>query len=89
MLCFLKLIDLEADVFPGEKEIVAKIFLAIKQGNSVLFDEEIQKLKEILNSYQEEFHLDVTDVLNRRLGDDCETLLHQTAMLNRRANFVW
>lgn len=66
-----------------------RIFLTIKRGNVNSFEQEIEKLKEILDSYREEYHLDITDILNQRLGDDCETLLHQAAMINRRANFVW
>lgn len=66
-----------------------KIFLTIKRGNVVSFEQEIQKLNEILDTYREEYHLDITDILNQRLGNDCETLLHQAAMINRRANFVW
>ncbi len=46
-------------------------------------------MSEILDSYREEYHLDMTDVLNQRLGDDCETLLQRSAMVNKRATFVW
>ncbi len=46
-------------------------------------------MSEILDSYREEYHLDMTDVLNQRLGEDCETLLQRSAMVNKRANFVW
>ncbi|KAK4008263.1 hypothetical protein OUZ56_013410 [Daphnia magna] len=79
----------DKDLFPGEKEIRESIFLAIKRGNSDLLDEEIEKLSEILDSYREEYQLDITDVLNHRLGDNCETLLHQSASMNKRAPFVW
>ncbi|XP_046452229.1 ankyrin repeat and zinc finger domain-containing protein 1-like [Daphnia pulex] len=79
----------DKDLFPGEKDIIENIFLTIKRGNADLFDKEIDKLSEILDSYREEYHLDMTDVLNQRLGDDCETLLQRSAMVNKRANFVW
>ncbi|KAI9554096.1 hypothetical protein GHT06_019368 [Daphnia sinensis] len=79
----------DKDLFPGENEIRENIFLAIKRGNSDLLDKEIEKLSEILDSYREEYQVDITDVLNHRLGDSCETLLHQTASMNKRAPFVW
>lgn len=65
------------------------IFLSVKRGNVDLFDKEIDKLSEILDSYREEYHLDITDVLNQRLGDDCETLLQRAVMINKRSTFVW
>jgi hypothetical protein len=65
------------------------ICLSIKRGNTDLFNKEIEKLSEILDSYREDYHLDMTDVLNQRLGDDCETLLKRAAMINKRATFVW
>lgn len=54
-----------------------------------VFELEIGKLAEILESYKEDYHLEITDVLNQRLGNDCETLLHQATQTGKRANIVW
>lgn len=79
----------DTDLFPGEKEIMEKILLAIRRGNLNSFEQEIENLSDILSSYKEDYHLDITDILNQRLGDDCETLLHQATKLTKRSNIVW
>ena len=87
--CSLIKADIGIDLFPGEKEIIDNIFDAIKRGNVSLFKEEINKLSEILIAYKDDYHLELNEVLNRRFGDNCETLLHKTAALHKRGNFVW
>lgn len=78
----------ENDLFPGEKETIENISLAVKRGDTKSFDQEIEKLKAILDSCREEYHLDVAEVLNQRLGENCETLLHQAAM-SKRPSILW
>ena len=61
---------------------------AVSRGNVKNFEKELEKLKEILNVYHEEFHLELTDVLNQRIGQECRTLLH-VAAISKRAAIVW
>lgn len=75
-------------LFPGEKEIMEKLREAVSRGNVNNFQKEIEKLQEILNAYHEEFQLELTDVLNQRIGQECNTLLH-IAAISKRATIVW
>lgn len=81
--------DEREDFFPGEKDIMERILKYIQQGNASLFEGEIDKLSEIVSSYKEEYHLDLSEILNQRIGENCETLLHKTAAIHKRSNFVW
>lgn len=84
------LLDFEiCGMFPGEKEMIDKIRIAIEKGDGSRFDEEIQKLSGILDAYRDEYHLEVQDVLNNRLGSDCITLLHKAAGTRKRSDLVW
>lgn len=76
-------------MFPGEKEIINNISTAIQKGDSSKFDQEIQKLSEILYSYKDEYQLEIQDVLNNRLDTDCNTLLHKAAGTRKRGDLVW
>ena len=76
-------------MFPGEKEIINKITHAIEKGDANKFDEEIEKLSDILDAYKEDYHLEVQDVLNNRLDSDCTTLLHKAAITRKRSDLVW
>lgn len=87
--CFPVEEDVREDLFPGEKDIMDKILKSIQQGNASLFEGEIDKLSEIVHSYTEEYHLDLSEILNQRIGENCETLLHKTAAIHKRSNFVW
>jgi len=80
--------DEELGLFPGEKEIMEKLSEAICRGNMNDFQKEIEKLLEILTAYYEDFHLELTDVLNQRNGQECNTLLH-IAAASKRATIVW
>lgn len=83
-------LDLETcAMFPGEEEIIKRINFAIEKGDSGKFEEEIRKLNEILHAYKDDYHLDIQDVLNNRLGSDCVTLLHKAAGTKKRADLVW
>ena len=81
--------DLEADLFPGEKEIMESIVKATKQCNLRKVEQEIERLVEVLATYREEYHLDLLDVLGQRLGEDCSTLLHTAAKSRKGSAIVW
>ena len=81
--------DPEADLFPGEKEIMESIAKAVKQCNLRKVEQEIERLVEVLATYRDEYHLDLLDVLGQRLGEDCSTLLHQAAQSKKGATIVW
>ena len=83
--------SLDADqlgLFPGEKELLESITEAITKGNVALFDKRMENLAEVLLNYYEEYRLELSDVLNQRVDQDCLTLLHKAASY-KRANITW
>ena len=61
---------------------------SIERGNGKSFDQLIGNLTEILTNYYEEYHLELSDVLNQRLDIDCSTLLHKAAV-SKRDKMTW